>query len=458
MKNKKIDWQEIEKNIAPTKWQRIEEGIYLIGMKYHILYSNKFGKQIREKTNIKFESIKKTNIGEARNILKVRTGQVASGNFMGINAEKVTFDELIEDILLDYKNNNYEVWRLEIALKHLSGFFKGKKANLITDAVVKKQYIPHRRKKDPYVANATLNIEIGVLIRMFNLALEADPLKIKRAPKIKKLNTKGNQRTGFFEIDDYMKMKEALPEYLIPSFMLAYKSGMRREEIYSLMIDQYNAVERQLILKPLDTKTKEPRILKLDPEMDEAIRRQIKLRNRTFTDCPYIFFNEEGVKIEEFRARWDNALITAGYGLKFVCKACGNTLKVNYKPKRKEKMVCKCGCDKLRRDNKLFHDLRRTGIRNLVRSGVPEKVAMLISGHKTRTVFERYNITSEQDLNDAAEKSYSYQKKKEAEYLKSIGEEPTTPHPTPSQLTDMEGQKADEKVVSFQDYRKKKIS
>jgi len=81
---------------------------------------------------------------------------------------------------------------------------------------------------------------------------------------------------------------------------------------------------------------------------------------------------------------------------------------------RWETLTADAGCLGL-----LVHDLRRSAVRNTVRRGVPETVAMKISGHKTRAVFDRYNVTSETDLAEAAPK---IEAGKEAERKRVVSE------------------------------------
>ena len=162
----------------------------------------------------------------------------------------------------------------------------------------------------------------------------------------------------------------------------------REREILSLLWAQVDLVERVVKLDPGTTKNDEGRTVPLDGELYEALAFQRQVWDERYPDCPWIFFRDGQPIGKDFREPWAKE-----------AKAAAT---------RKDRPVATLWDSERERPAKLFHDLRRTGVRNLVRAGVPERVAMLISGHKSRSVFDRYNVVSERDIRDAGRKLTEY--------------------------------------------------
>jgi integrase len=318
---------------------------------------------------------------------------------IGVGAAKRTVGVLLDDLLRDYRINGQSIdWAEIVVEKHLRPAFARIPIPKLNTSHIR-SYITARLEKGR--KNATINRELSLLRRAFTLGVEHDPPKASAVPRIKMLE-ENNVRQGFFEHADYASLLKTLPAELRPVLTFAFYTGCRKGEILNLVWSQVDLLEQVVRLEAGTTKNGEPRLIPLAPELYEVLKMQKVIRDEQYPDCLWVFFRA-GEQILDFRGAWREA-----------CKAA------------------KLWNAEGRKPTKLFHDLRRSGVRNLVRAGVPEAVAMRISGHKTRSVFERYNIVTEADLKHAAQQLGRYIQEKAK--MPDANAKPGHDAPTPPQV------------------------
>jgi len=240
----------------------------------------------------------------------------------------------------------------------------------ITQADVDR-YATLRYKQD--IRPSTVRRELGSLTKMLRLAYKTH--KLMRLPMLEKPE-EGDPRQGFFEDAQYAAVWARLPEDLQAAVAIMHTFGWRKQEALGLTRRQLDLTVGTVRLDAGHTKNKEGRVVYLTPTLTTQLRAQEArvqaLEKQLGRIIPFLFPHltgtRAGTKRGDFRKAWATA-----------CKAAGVA-------------------------GRTRHDLRRTAVRNMERRGVPRSVAMKLTGHKTESVYNRYAIVSDTDLQAAAAK------------------------------------------------------
>jgi integrase len=336
------------------------------------------------------ESSGSTRKGVALDLLKIREGAVAAGVPVSAKISRFRFDEAATDLITEYKvNERRSLDELERRIeKHLKPYFTGRRMASISTADVR-SYVAHRQEQGIVahrgprtgeriadVSNAEINRELTILKRMFSLAVQAE--KILRRPHIPLLEER-NTRTGFFEPEQYQAVLRHLPAPLRPVLTFAYVTGWRiASEVLPLEWRQVDFTAGEIRLDAETTKNRDGRVFPMTDDLRvllTTLRAEYDQRRKGGQLAPWVFVRMVANGRRGAKAPKRIAAFTKAW--KHACRAAG--------------------CP-----GRIPHDLRRTAVRNMIRRGVPERVAMQLAGHKTRSVFDRYNIVSDGDLRTAA--------------------------------------------------------
>ena len=332
--------------------------IYLRGSTWYLDYW-KDGKQHRESSKSGKERV-------AIALLKQRHGEIARGELITPKADKLTVSELLDGVIQDYElSGNRSIKDIRHRIAPLKERFGHERASRLREQQIENYRTDRLAIKK---ARATINRELEALKRGYRLAVEKKQISPVRVPIIR-FFPENNARQGFVEYEEFCGIVQHLPEPIADIAWFAYLSGWRKAEVLSLTWDDVDRANGVVTLRPEFSKNKEPRELPLaNPGLQGIIERRWNARLVMTENGPLVvdrLFHRDGKPVKVLRRCWASA------------------------------------CKKVGRPDLLFHDLRRSAVRNMVKAGVREKVAMRITGHKTRSMFDRYHIVDDRDVREA---------------------------------------------------------
>lgn len=334
------------------------------------------GKRVQESAGTKKRK-------EALDVLRDRLHSVAAGTYTGPERERVTFEDVAARLRNQYKLDGLRsLKRAEQALTRLSAHFGGWKARAITTDAVKAY---HAERLEASAAQATVHYEIAIL---------KHALRVAGAGRLEyRLGTVDNARQGFFERADFEAVRAELPAPLRPVITFAYLTGWRKREILGLRWRDVDLAAGMVRLEPGTTKNGKGRTFAFGalPELAELLKAQREatsaVERATGAIVPWVFHRNGGQPIRSYDIAWHSACDRAAHEKSR--DANGEEVRLLVRPQLLGRLV---------------HDFRRSAVRNLERAGVPRSVAMKITGHLTESVYTRYAVVAEGDLNDAAAK------------------------------------------------------
>lgn len=277
-------------------------------------------------------------------------------------ARRRTVGELLDALEQDYAIRGKASKANLSLISVVRGSFGDRMADALKDDDITAYVARLRRQK---TSDKTLKNHLQVLKQAFTDAKLVPPC----APELEN----GNVRTGFLIRAEFDSLYSQLPEDLKDFALFAYLTGWRKGAITKL--EWSDVRDGNIYLRAKHSKNGQPYFVPLAGELSDLVERRKQARaitTATGTVLSRLVFHREGIAVADFDKSWATA-----------CKHSG--------------------CE-----GTLFHDLRRSAARNLIRAGVHRAVAKNIIGHKTDSMFERYNITSEADLTDAVAKLNTY--------------------------------------------------